>query len=115
MSLVTSSNMVMFAVVFIIGFVFSLLGVMELARSLEKKRSSFLAMFCNLIATVVWFPFTLVWFSSSDLTVYFGFGYLWLSFAFIFLVLTLLSVAMWFRYSVQPEEKGALEIRERVA
>ena len=113
MSLVTSSNLVMFAVIFVMGFVFSLLGILELNHSLEKKRSSFIAMVSNLVATIIWFPFTLIWFTSSDLTVYFGFGYLWLALAFTFLVLSLLSVALWFRYSVQPEEKDALTIQER--
>jgi hypothetical protein len=108
----TSSSIIFFTVIFIMGFITSIVGLFELATAIEKKRASFLAIMCNLLATSIWFPFTLVWFSSSDLTMYFGFGYLWLAFGFIFTVLSLLSVFLWFRYSIKPEDKPALEIRE---
>ena len=108
-----STDLFMFAIIFVMGFVFSLMGATELTILLEKKKSGFLAIICNMIATVVWFPFTLVWFTTADLTMYFAFGYLWLALGFVFLSLTLLSVGLYFRYSVQPEEKQALEIKER--
>lgn len=109
-----ATSMLMFAVIFLMGFVFSFSGIFEVANSIDKKRSSFTAIVCNLIASIIWFPFTLIWFTTADVTMYFGFGYLWLALAFAFLTLTLLSIGLQLRYSVKPEEKEALTIRERV-
>jgi hypothetical protein len=111
----TSNGIILFAVIFVMGFITSILGLVELATALDKKKSSFLAIICNLFATIIWFPFALIWFTTADLTVYFGFGWLWLAFGLTFLVLSLLSVFLWFRYSIKPEDKPALEIREIVA
>ena len=109
----TSLELIQFAIVFLMGFVFSLMGIMELARSLDKKKSSFTAIIFNLLAAIIWFPFSIIWFASADVTMYFGFGYLWLALGFTFSLLTLLSVGLQMRYSVKPEEQEALTIKER--
>jgi len=109
-----STSIILFALVFVMGFVFSIIGITEIASSIEKKKSAFLAIICNLFATIVWFPFAIVWFATADVTMFFGFGYLWLALAFTFLALTFVSVGLQLRYSVKPEEKEALSIKERV-
>ena len=110
------TSILMFSFVFVIGFVFSLLGIMEMTFSIEKKKSPFAALLFCMLAAVVWFPFATIWFVTADVTMYFGFGYLWLALGFVFTALTLLAVGLQLRQSIRTEEeKPDLEIRERVA
>ena len=109
-----ATSMIFFSFVFVMGFVFSILGLIEFATSVEKKKAPYLGLICSFLATVVWFPFTIVWFTSSDLTMYFGFGYLWLALGFIFTALSIICAGLILRYSTKPEEKASLSIRERV-
>lgn len=109
-----ATSIIFFAFIFIMGFIFSIIGLNEFAFSLEKKKAPYLGLISCFIATVVWFPFTVVWFTSSDLTMYFGFGYLWLALGFIFTALSIICAGLILRYSAKPEEKESLSIRERV-
>jgi hypothetical protein len=109
-----TSSIIFFAFIFIMGFVASIMGLAEFANSLEKKKPPYLGLICCFIALVVWFPFTIVWFTNADLTMYFGFGYLWLALGFIFVALSIISAGLILRYSTKPEEKEALTIKERV-
>ena len=109
-----STAFIMLAMIFVMGFVFSLLGITDFVYGLEKKKAPYLGLIGCFIAAVVWFPFTLIWFANSDLTPFFGYGYLWLALGFIFVVLGIGCAGLILRNSVKPEEKDGLEIRERV-
>jgi Zn-dependent protease with chaperone function len=100
--------------VFVMGFVFSVMGITDFVYSLEKKRAPWLGLFACLIATVVWFPFNFVWTSSATSDVFVGFGWLWFALGIIFLCFTLACTGLILRYSAKPEAKADLEIRERV-
>jgi hypothetical protein len=108
-----STSLVMFTVVFVVGFVFSLLGVTELAYSIERKKSPWLALISSLLATIVWMSFSLIWIAGATEAMFVGFGYLWFALMWVYVAFTLISVFLILRYSAKPEERGALEIRER--
>ena len=109
-----ATSMIFFGLVFVMGFVSSIIGLFEFATSLEKKKAPVLGLIGCFFAAIIWFPFTIVWFASSDLTQFFGFGYLWLAFGFTFVVLGIGCAGLILRYSTKPEEKEALTIKERV-
>src|SRR5208283_3836601 len=108
MSAIDSFSLVQFAIIFVIGFVFSLLGVTELAYSIEKKKSPWLALISSLLAAIIWMSFTLVWIAGSTEAMFASFGYLWFAMMWVYVVFTLISVFLVLRYSAKPEERGAL-------
>jgi predicted tellurium resistance membrane protein TerC len=103
----------MFAVVFVLGFIFSLIGLTEFARSLEKKKSPWLGLISCLVATVVWISFSLVWVLTATLDMFVAFGNLFIVFGIIFLILTIACAGLALRFSAKPEDNDALTIRER--
>ena len=108
-----STSFIMLAMVFAMGFIFSLMGLTDFVRGLEKRKSPYLGLISCFIATVVWFPFAIIWFANSDLTAFFGYGYLWVALGFIFVVLSIACAGLALRYNAKPEEKEGLEIKER--
>ena len=109
-----SISLVMFSVIFMLGFIFSILGLFEFASSIENKKAPWLGLISCLIAGVVWVSFSLVWIVSATLDMFVAFGNLFIVFGIIFVVLTIACAGLILRYSVKPEEKEALTIKERV-
>lgn len=109
-----ATSIIFFSFIFIMGFIFSIIGLIEFTSSLERKKAPYLGLISCFVATVVWFPFSVIWFTSADVTMYFGFGYLWIALGFIFVALSILSAGLILRYSSTPEEKESLTIKERI-
>jgi predicted tellurium resistance membrane protein TerC len=108
-----TTSIIMFAFVFVLGFVFSILGVTDLAYSVEKKKNPWLGLIGCLIATVIWLPFNIIWTASATSDMFVGFGWLFFSFGIIFLCLTLLCVGLFLKNSAKPEEDPTIRISER--
>ena len=108
-----ATSIIMFSFIFVIGFVFSILGISDLAYSLEKKRSPWLGLISCFIATVIWLPFNFIWTSSTTNEMFVGYGWLFFAFGIIFLMLTITCVTLFLKYSAKPDEEPSIQIRER--
>lgn len=108
-----SISIVMFLLIFVVGFVFSLLGITDLVYSAEKKKSPWLGLIGSALAATVWMSFTLIWVAGSTLEMFVAFGSLWLALMFIFITLAIASAVLILRSSVKPEEEPTLQIKER--
>ena len=113
MAVFDSTSLVQFSIIFLIGFVFSLLGVIELAGSVERKKSPWLAFISCFLAAIIWMSFSLIWVAGATDPMFIGFGYLWFALMWIYVGFSIASVFLIVRFNTKPEEKGALEIRER--
>jgi predicted tellurium resistance membrane protein TerC len=108
-----STSIIMFAMVFMVAFVFSLIGLMEFAGSLEKKKASYIGLITSILAAIIWMVFSLIWTASSTVAMFVPFGYLWTALTVTFTAISLASGGLILRYSVKPEQKD-MEIRERI-
>jgi len=107
-----SISIVMFSLVFLVGFVFSILGITDLVYAVEKKKTPWLGLIGSIIAAAVWMSFTLVWVAGATMELFVSFGYLWLALMFTFITFGIASAALILRNSVKPKEEPALQIRE---
>ena len=110
-----STSLVMFLLVFVMGFIFTILGVTDLVyNGIEKKKTPWLGFIGSLLAAIIWMSFTLVWVAGATLEMFVPFGWLWLALMFTCVMFTVASVALILRNSVKPEEPPALQIKERM-
>ncbi len=106
-------SLVMFVIVFLLGFVFTILGLMDLIMAIERKKTPWLGFIGSTLAAVVWMSFALVWVAGATMEIFVSFGYLYFALMLSSTVFAVASVALIFRNSVKPEESAPLEIRER--
>lgn len=108
-----SISTIMFTLIFIVGFVFSILGLTDFCYAIEKKKTPWLGLIGSIIASIVWMSFSIVWVTGSTLDMFVAYGYLWLGLMLVCLMFTVASIGLILRNSVKPEEEPALQIRER--
>ena len=106
-----SISTIMFTLIFIVGFVFSILGLTDFCYAIEKKKTPWLGLIGSIIASIVWMSFSIVWVTGSTLDMFVAYGYLWLGLMLVCLMFAVASIGLILRNSVKPEEEPALQIR----
>jgi hypothetical protein len=101
----------MFAFTFLMGFVFSLLGLFELKAALEDKEAPAIGFFFCICSTVLWFIIGLFWPALATNEMFVALGWFWLGLAFIFMVASFTCVFYMLKFAVS-KTGGGLEIRE---
>jgi predicted tellurium resistance membrane protein TerC len=109
-----SISTIMFTLVFLVGFVFSILGITDFCYAVEKKKTPWLGLIGSVIAAVVWMSFSLIWVAGSTMELFVSYGYLWMGLMLIFFMFAVASIALILRNSVKPDEEPALQIKERM-
>ena len=107
-----SISIVMFALAFLIAFVFSIIGLYEFKQSLKDKESPIIGFICNLIAAISWFVFGIFWPASATTEMFTGYGYLFYAFGWIFALIAFFNVFQIAKQSLKRPARGGLEIRE---
>lgn len=108
-----SISIIMFTLVFLVGFVFSILGITDFCYSVEKKKTPWLGLIGSVIAAVVWMSFSIIWVAGSTMEMFVSYGYLWMALMLIFFMFAITSIALILRNSVKTEDEPALQIKER--
>ncbi len=107
-----SISTIMFSFTFLMGFVFSLLGLFELKHALNDKEAPAIGFILCILSTVVWFIMGLFWPAVATTEMFVPLGWLWYGFGLIFMFATLTCVFYIAKYGVSGKETGGLTIQE---
>ena len=102
----------MLILIFIVGFVFSLLTLWDMRSAIRDKSAPFTGLFCSVFSAVIWFVISFIWPASATSEILVPLGWLWIAFGWTFTVVSFTCLFLIFRYSVSGKGKGKLEIRE---
>ncbi len=108
-------SLVMFAFIFMLGFVLFLLGFFELKTAFQRhdSTSSGLGFIYFLIAMALWFILSAYWAATATDPALATLSWLWFGFAWVSLVLALTCIAIILKASVNKVDNRGLEITER--
>lgn len=105
---------IMFSFTFLLGFVFSLLGLFELKDAITEQEAPVIGTIFCFLAVVGWFMTSMFWTTLATAEMFVPLGLLWTAFGWIFVILGLTNVMYIVKYVAAHSNKdSSLQIQNR--
>lgn len=107
-----SITIIMFVLTFMTGFVFTLLGFIDLKEAVTKKDTPALGFIYFIVAMLVWFVMAMYWPAMATDAALASLGMLWFGFAWVCVALAMACVGLVLKGVVKKPVDSKLEICE---